>query len=145
MFPHRPGPIGTNPPLEVERRPILTAYAGDNIRIRAQVQTADGEAATPTNSRLEFILSFQRFTPKESAIWSATWHNGIKPLTLSGNSGLVEIEIPEAVTGTLRRGSLIYSLSVTGPLGDKRKTLLEGTLLIEYAPGGPIHDIPYKD
>jgi hypothetical protein len=144
MFPVRPQPIGVNAPLLTDRQPVQRVYAGDAItlRVRVMLPYEPGTPATPDNSILLFVLSNQRFAGVADRIWEGRWHEGISEVD---HPGLLEIKIPQAISADLRRGSLIYSLVVTNRLGEYRTTLMEGTLLVEYAPTSPIHDVPYRD
>ena len=133
-----PDPIGVNPPTDGDRRPIYNAYVGDEITLRTQVVLGDGTPATPENSILAFILTDQRFEPCE--IWAGSWRNGAELL----DSGLVEVKIPREVSETLRRGSFLFGMTVEDLHGNARRTVMAGSLLVEYAPTAPHHDIPYK-
>ena len=146
MFPVRPKPIGVNEPLAIDRQPILRVYNGDEIVWRVRVQNPVTQTpANPDNTILRFVLSNQRFTPATDAIWEGLWRGGIQEVDHAEHPGLVEIRVPPSISSELRRGSYIGSLLVTNKLGEARTTLIEVTLLVEYAPTSPTHDIPYKD
>jgi hypothetical protein len=147
MFPCRPNtPVGVNEPLVTDRQPIWRVFGGDDIVLRARVQLSPtNEPVTPDNSILSFVLANQRFAPTECAIWTGKWHNGISEVDHINHPGLVEIRVPREVSAALRRGGYLYGLTVTNKLGENRSTVLEGSILIEYAATSPTHDIPYKD
>lgn len=137
-----PNPPGVNNLDDNERqRHIIKAYNGDSVTLNTHVMIA-GEPATPENSHLKFVLVDDRFYGPQDAIWTADWDT---IQTHDNASGLITITIPSDVTATLRRGSFLYSLRVSGRLEEIISTVLEGTLLIEYAPTSPLQDIPYRD
>lgn len=144
MFIQRPDPVGVNKPLITDRHPIWQAYGGDDLTLRVSVTVPwDKAPATPDNCELSFTLSDQRFTPVEDAIWRGNWANGITEVDRTERPGLLDITIPPAISAALRRGSYIYGLRVSDKDDYKKYTLLMGTLLIEYAPESPTHNIPY--
>lgn len=144
-IPARPKPIGVNEPLETDRQPIWRIYNGDDIVLRLRVQVP-GTAipVDPDNSILVFVLSYQRFTPQVDKIWEGRWRAGIQEVDHADHPGLIEVRVPPDISADLRRGSLLYSLVATNKLGEHRSTVVEGVILVEYAPTTPIHDIPYK-
>lgn len=133
------GPIGVNPPTGEGTRPIEKVTNGDTIIIPTTPTLADGTPATPSNSVLRFVLTDQRFS--ECIIWEGAWRDGIE----EGENGVAIVKIPCCVSEQMRRGSFVYSMTVADKLGDCRRTVLRGSLLVEYEPTSPIHDIPYKD
>ncbi len=146
MFIARPIPVGVNEPLVTDRQPIYRAFGGDDIQIRVRLEIPGTVTpVTPDNSILTFVLAAQRFAPVECALWVGRWHAGISEVDHVNHPGLVDIKIPREVSGTLRRGSYLYGMTVTDKLGEHRATVLEGTILLEYGPVSPTHDIPYKD
>jgi len=136
-----PNPIGVNPPSDHDRQPILKVIGGDTVVIETIVQRADGVPATVDNSILTFALRDQKFSSEP--IWEARWYSGIMPVG-GVTPGRVQIKIPADITDTLRRGSFVYSLRVSDKLGNDVQTVLTGSLLVEYAPTSPTHNIPYK-
>jgi len=135
-----PEPVGVTPPDDADRRNIYKLTGGDACVLHTSVTLMDGTPVTPDNARLHFALADQRFS--EDNEWDGYWHDGIE----EGNApGRIVITIPEAVTATLRRGSFLFSLVVTDALGVDRHTALTGSILVEYEPTSPTHNIPYKD
>jgi hypothetical protein len=136
-------PLGSNVPDNKDRRPILKIYAGDSVSLDFRVVCPwDMEAPTPDNSIVVFALTDQRFD--DNTIWEGTWDSGITT-PFDDHNDLLLVTIPELVTAVLRRGSFTYALRISDKLGNHTRTLFEGSLLVEYAPGGPIHDIPYNN
>lgn len=133
-----PAPIGVNPPFNSDRRPIYRGYVGDDIVLSTKVMLDSSTAATPDNSILYFELQDQRF--ETDVVWSAQWRTGIEPVS----QGIIEIKIPQAVSDTLRRGSYLFSLRVQNIHSNRTRTVMTGSLLMEYAATSPHHDIPYN-
>ena len=133
-----PIPVGLNPPLPTSRKPVLRFFNGDKIVVRTLVHFSDGCEATPENSRLTFNLAGDQF--QRCPIWEGLWRAGIER-----NEKMVEVTVPDEVSASLVRGSYLFSLLLSDPTGANPQTVLEGTLLIEYAPTSKSHDIPYKD
>ena len=135
-----PDGIGLEPPKPAKPF-IWPVLSGDTNTMTAKVTLADGiTPATPANSLLTFSLAETQFC--DPPIWQGTWLNGIEEVV--PNSGIVKIALPAAVLDCLRRGSYMFSLRVSDKLGTNVKTLYNGSILVEYAVGGPQHDIPYK-
>jgi hypothetical protein len=134
-----PAPIGVSPPLDSDRKPIYRVYAGDEIRLETKVQLHDGTHATPENSIACFELRDQRF--ETDVVFEGSWRAGIELL----DNDIVEILIPQSVADTVRRGSFLFGMTISDVHGNRRRTVFTGTLLVEYAPTSPHHDIPYKD
>ena len=118
---------------------VINAYNGDTITIKIRCTVAD-VAAGPENSNIIFVLRDHRFSLEE--LWRGIWHDGIEEVP--GSPGLICITIPASISGTLRRGSYIFSVSVSDLLGDNKYTATEGMLQIEYAPTSDTNNIPYK-
>ena len=135
----KPIPTGVNPPLEMDRMPVSQVVNGDTLTLRTRA-TIEGKGVSPENSKLTFKLINQKFD--KCAVWTGTWDSGICKLD---DAGLIEIKIPDSISAKLRRGDFIYSLLVTDMLGNYRRTVMEGSLLVDYDPTSPLHDIPYKD
>lgn len=135
-----PNPVGVTPPNDLDRQPIHKLVCGDALVVRSNVTLADGTPATPENSTLTFVLTDQRFSTEHE--WTGLWRDGIEP---GDTTGSVIITVPESVTATLRRGTFLYSMVAANKLGAMRKTVLSGSILVEYEPTSPIHSIPYKD
>jgi hypothetical protein len=133
-----PAPIGVTQPRESDRRPIYKVIAGDDIRIQTKAYLHDGTPATPDNSIAKFTLQDQRFDT--SAVWVGYWRDGIELC----DDGIIEIRVPQSVSDILRRGSFLYSMVLSDLLGSRRRTVLTGSLLVEYEPTSPHHNIPYK-
>ena len=139
-------PVGVNQPDDADRRPIWKAYNGDELRVRTRLENPwDSEPSTSANCEVEFVLADTRFSAKFDTLWEGAWGTGIEAVDAVEHPGLIDITIPAVVSGTLRRGSFIYSLTLTNPDTGNRYTVMEGSLLIEYAPTTPIQDIPYKE
>lgn len=133
-----PAPVGINPPSDYDRQHITPVYNGDTIIIDTTAKLPNGNIATPENSILDFAIAETRFV---MPIWHGTWRAGIEPK----QNGLISIRIPDAVAVTLRRGSYSYSLTIADNLDANKRTVLEGTLLVEVVPTSPNQSIPYKD
>jgi len=135
-------PIGTNPPIDEDRKPIWRAIGGDALYLTTTVTLRDGTKAIPENSILEFKLADTRFST--TFLWTGGWRNGIE-IVNPMHPGLVQIHIPDSVSNVLRRGSYSFSLLASDRFGNDEYTAMIGTLIIEYEPTSPQHDIPYKD
>lgn len=136
-----PNPIGVNPPNNSDRRPIHKLVTGDSLVIETKITLIDGVTpATINNSKLHFKLTNQRFSKTHE--WEGFWLDGIEE---TDDPGRIIITVPDVVTAFLRRGSYLYSLLVSDKLGENRYTALKGSILVEYEPTSPHHDIPYKD
>ena len=131
-------PQGVNPPSDYDRKRISSVYNGDTIIIETVAKLPDGTVATPDNSILDFDIADERFA---IPIWHGAWRAGIEPL----KNGVVAIRIPDQVSVTFRRGSYLYSLVIADKLDANKRTVLEGTLLMEVVPTSPNQSIPYKD
>lgn len=136
-----PDPVGVTPPNDNDRTQIHKIVGGDSLIIETIVLTPEGEPATPNNSKLMFTLSDQRFS--RDPIWTGYWHDGIVQAG-GATPGRVQIRVPDDITARLRRGSFIYSLRATDKLDNARRTVLTGSLLVEYEATSPHRDIPYK-
>ena len=136
-----PNPVGVTPPSDHDRQPIQKLVGGDSLAFETIVQLDDGTAATESNSKLTFVLSNQRFA--KDPIWTGDWYVGIVPVG-GATPGRVRIQVPDSITAALLRGSYIYSLLLTDRLNNNRRTIMTGTLLVEYEPTSPQHEIPYK-
>ena len=136
-----PYPVGVNIPLASETQPIRKVQNGERLTFRARASWAAGVPATPHNSILRFVLGVELFDSRP--VWTGVWGNGILPVDLSGD--MVEVTVPDSVSATLRRGSFIYALRMTDRLGANAKVLVRGSLLVEYDPTSPCHDVPYDD
>lgn len=147
MYTHRPIPPGVNQPLDSDRRPIWKVYAGDDMRMRMRIflPWEPQTGASPENCNLSFALVDTRFTPADLRTWEGAWYVGISEVDPENHPGLVEFIIPKEISRQLRRGSFLYSVAIENKLGEWCSTIAEGTLLVEYSPTGPIHDIPYHD
>lgn len=136
-----PSPIGVNPPDNSDRRAIHKLVGGDALVIHSKITLIDGETpVVPDNSILHFVLTNQRFSTCHE--WEGFWFAGIEET--GEEPGRIVITIPDTVTCSLRRGSYLYSLRVSDTLGGNRYTALKGSILVEYEPTSPHHDIPYK-
>jgi len=133
-----PIPVGLNPRPPTERKSILRFYNGDAMIIRTQANWPDGTRATPDNSTLVFRLTDDRF--QTVAIWEGRWRAGVER-----DGQVVEITVPADISARLNRGSYLFSLCMAGPTGADRRTLLAGSMLVEYAPTSPNQSVPYKE
>jgi len=139
----KPEPIGTTPALDEDRMHIWRAVNGDELWLTTRVVLPTGIAVSPDNSKLEFVLAETRF--HFTALWTGGWRDGIEEVDPEDHPGLVKIKIPNEVGDTLRRGAYFFSMSVSNRFGKDTYTPIIGSLLIEYEPSSPEHDIPYKD
>ena len=136
-------PVGVNPPSSEDRKPIWQAYSGNDLTLTTRITLVDGKTpVTPENSQLKFELANTQFDC--DALWEGEWMDGITPVDLINHPGLIKIKIPEDVGNCLRRGGYRFSLLVSNIFGKDTYTPLVGTLLIEYTPTSPNHDIPYN-
>ena len=134
-----PSPVGVNPLNDGDRKHIYKLINGDILNIRTYLVRADDTPVNVSNSAVKFVVSDQRFgDPLFTAVWGDN-------LVLDGDDGHIKITIPQDVTATFRRGSFIYSIAVSDSDGQNIYTALTGSLLVEYEPTSPSHDIPYKD
>jgi len=97
---------------------------------------------TSDNSRLTFNLAENRFS--FVPIWAGTWLDGIEEVDRANHPGLVKVRIPDSIGDTLRRGAYSFSLEVSDEFGKESVVPVIGTLLVEYEPTSPQHDIPYR-
>jgi hypothetical protein len=76
-------------------------------------------------------------------IWVGTWKYGIE---VTSTPGQLKVTLPQWVMDLLRRGAYIYSLDIAEPkLRERRQTLAEGTIQIEYGANAPHPDVPYRE
>ena len=138
-----PVPGGMTPPLDSDRMPIWRAVNSDDLMLTTMLSVPGhpGMPATPTNSRVTFVLAEDRFDTRR--IWTGVWNDGVVPVR--ERPGLVRISIDSNIASLLRRGSYAFSLQISDLYGKNRTTVLTGTLLIEYEPTSDTHDIPYKN
>lgn len=134
------GPPGCNPLRNEDRMPVLKVISGDTWVVDAGLVAADGGPASPKNSRVEFVLAENQFSPP---ICTLEWMSGIVPD--KNIPGLVHVRIPRDVTKTLRRGSYMFSIRVSDPMRFVYNTQLKGNFLVEYMPTSDQHSIPYRD
>ena len=139
----KPSPIGTTPAFDEDRMHIWRAVNGDELWLTTRVVMADGTPVSPDNSKLAFVLAETRFYFTD--IWTGEWRDGIEEVDHDNHPGLVKIKIPSEVGDTLRRGAYFFSMSVSNRFGKETYTPIIGSLLIEYEPSSPEHDIPYKN
>jgi len=118
---------------------IQLVYQGDEIRGRFLI-TFQGDPATEGNTIVHFRLADSRFCYPNQAIWHGTWNDGITDL----GGGLIEVKMPQDVSDYLRRGSFMYTITVSDKLGRGRQTMCEGYLLVEYSTNSPNPEIPYS-
>jgi len=139
----KPRPIGTNPPDDEDRQAIWRVTSGDMLQLTTRVTLVTGDPVTPENSKLRFVLSQNRFTWEP--FWEGEWMNGIEEVDRQNHPGLVTIRVPDSVGDTLRRGAYAFSMTVSNRYGKDTWTPLIGTMLVEYEPSSPQHDVPYRD
>jgi len=139
-----PGPIGVPSKSGPIHKRVHSLYQGDMFYLETSACFADGNVATPDNSRLKFTLVDDRYCQGEdNTFFTAEWNDNI--IQIPGNTtGGVEISIPQSVTCTLRRGNFKISLTLSDELGQKRKTLLDDTIIVEYAADAPLPDAKYR-
>ena len=138
----QPIPGGITPPSDDDRMPIWRAVNSDDLMLTTTLSVPGhpGIPATPLNSRVNFVLSQDRFS--HCPLWRSSWNSGVTPV--DGRPGLVRIKIDSSVSRTLRRGSYAFSMDITDVYGKNRSTVLAGSLLVEYEPSSDNHDIPYR-
>ena len=139
-----PGPIGVPRKSGSIHKGIHSLFQGDMFYLKTSACFADGNIATPENSRLKFTLVDDRYCQDEAnTFFTAEWLDNI--IQIPGNTtGGVEISIPQSVTCTLRRGNFKISLTLSDELGQKRQTLLDDTIIVEYAADAPLPDALYR-
>jgi hypothetical protein len=137
--PHNFSPFGVNPNTGQDFTVLSQYFQGDLIELEFDARTRSGEIATPSNSKLLFTLTDMRF--KTMPLFTADWGEYIKEIN---NIGGVQVTLPQELTATLRRGSFLYSLTVTDKLKNQRCTCGRGNFLIEYGADAPLPDIPYR-
>ena len=137
-------PLGVNAPHADDRMPIWKVVSGDDwmLTTRLAVPGAAGTPATPKCSKVVFMLTDTRFSG--TPVWTGQWDSGITEADPAEHPGLVAIRIPDTVTSTLRRGADAFSITVSDKFGRSTRTVLTGTLEVEYEPTSPQHDIPYR-
>ena len=130
------------PIREEDRMNVIRVVGGDTWTIDLNLfdPRHPERPATPDNTKARVVLSETQF---EDPIWSGEWYSGIQPDV--NRPGLCHIRIPRAITSMLRRGSYLFSVRVCDPLMSEYSTEATGTFLVEYAPTGEQHSIPYKD
>lgn len=137
-------PLGVNAAHEDDRMPIWKVVSGDDwmLTTRLAVPGQAGLAATPKSSKVVFTLTETRFSA--TPLWTGQWDSGISEADPVNHPGLVAIRIPDTVTATLRRGAYAFSITVSDKFSRNTRTVLTGTLEVEYEPTSPQHDIPYR-
>lgn len=142
MYYIKPQPIGVTPPVAEDGIPLWKADSGDKLVVRSVVSLLDGTPVNPGNSILTFVFAETRFD--HCPIWTGTWLAGITEVDPINHPGLIEVFIPPDIGNRLRRGVYNFSMTVTGRLGQNPGVTFKGSLLIEYEPSSPEHNIPYK-
>jgi len=138
----KPRPVGTNPPLETDRQPIWRATSGEDLSFTTRVHLKQGAPVDTQNSRLIFKLAENRF--HFDAIWQGEWNDGIEEVDRQNHPGLIKVRVPDDIGDQLRRGAYSFSLEVSDQFGRETVVPVVGTLLVEYEPTSPQHDIPYR-
>ena len=139
-----PGPIGVRPKSGKTHQGIYSIYQGDKFSLDTSACLPDGTVATPENSRLKFTLVDDRFCQDEpNTFFRAEWNDNIIRIP-NNDTGGVRVTIPQSVTCRLRRGSYKFSLTLSDNLGQNRCTLLDQTLIVEYAADAPLPDAAYR-
>lgn len=137
--PHLPyAPMGISPKRGENIKNVRYVYQGDTLFLYSCPPLINGEPATPENSRIAFRLVDDRFCT--TPLFEAEWNDN---LTATENG--IEIKIPKTVTCNLRRGTFLYSLTISDLLGDNCLTYEEGSILVEYGANAPNPDIPYRN
>jgi len=142
MYYIKPQPMGVTPPVAEDGIPLWKAVSGDKLVLRSPITLLNGTPVNPGNSVLTFVLTENRFD--QLALWTGVWRDGIAEVDPVNHPGLVEVSIPQDLANRLRRGIYNFSLTVTGRLGQDPAVTLKGSLLMEYEPSSPEHNIPYK-
>lgn len=139
----RTQPVGTNILNDEDRKPVWQVVSGDDWQLTVRL-TVPGHSmpATPDNSRVTVVIAEDRFSA--TPIWTGRWHDGMEPADPKDHPGLVTIRVPDAITAALRRGSYAFSITVSDGFGRNTTTVMSGTVLVEYEPTSPTHDIPYR-
>ena len=122
----------------LNRDRIQLVYQGDELYAIFSVALMDGTPVDPTNSRVLFTITDDRFM---EPFWQAGWNTGLAP---GPNPGTFSVTIPREISDWLRRGGFMYTITVTDLLGRHRHTAREGYLLVEYGADAPNPDIPYR-
>jgi hypothetical protein len=152
-----PPPLGTNTPLAGglpsgvqigataaaarSKSFVWQVQSGDQNMLTVRLTLRDGiTPVTPGNSLVTFTLAETQFNPQP--IWTGDWLDGI--VQKDEASGVVEITIPNRIMDRLRRGGYVFAVRVSDRLKNGTYTAFTGSMLVEYAVGGPQHDIPYK-
>ncbi len=135
---------GVNPPVDTDRKPIWTAKSGEDLVITTRIKAPPSgvNAATPSNSKIWFAFSDGIFQPK---IWEADWNDEhVTEVDSEDHPGLIAIRIPDDIAEQLRRGVYFFSLEVSDAFGRNTQVQLSGSLLLDYVPTSPTHDIHYR-
>jgi hypothetical protein len=139
-----PGPIGIRPQSGPIHKRIHSFYQGEFFCMDTQACFPDGTVATPDNSRLIFTVVDDRYCQDEpNTFYVAEWNDNIEQIPDS-EAG-VKVCIPQSVTCTFRRGTFKYSLTLTDKLGQQKKVLEDGNLIVEYSADAPLPDAKYRD
>ena len=138
-----PGVPGSSSPDTQGDNAIWKVKSGDSFILNTRLVLPDGVTpANPANSVVQFALADDQFC--DPPIWVGTWDDGVYEVDSINNPGLVKIVVPEEVSDCLRRGGYRFDMKVSDRFRRETYTALEGTLLIEYAVGGPQHNVPYR-
>lgn len=138
----KPQPVGVNPIRKEDRMPLIKVINGDSWKIDLTAYNpSDYSPATPENTDVVFSIAENRFSTE--MFWVGTWENGI---TEDDNRpGLVHINVPNEISGSLRRGVYSFSFSVSDKNGTVKKTETIGNIQVEYENNSDTHSIPYRD
>lgn len=135
----QPSPIGVNQLDPGARMPLWQIVNGDDFSLTFKVVAPDGQPATPANSIVKFDLCDTRFS--NTPFWTGAWGSGVE---VTDQPGVLEVKLPGSMTSTLRRGAYAVSMTCSSKLGRPTRTVMAGTIQVEYEPTSPSHNIPYR-
>jgi hypothetical protein len=139
-----PGPVGIPPKSGPIHKRIHSLYQGDYFCMDTDACFPNGEVATPENSRLLFTVVDDRYCQDDvNTFYTAEWNDNITQI--EDSVGGVKVCIPQSVTCRFRRGTFKYSLTLSDKLGQNRRTLEDGNLIVEYAADAPLPDAKYRE
>ena len=119
---------------------VHNVFQGDLLEIDTVAFLRDGTTpATPENSIITFTIVDDRF--RITHLSTGVWGDGAEQLN---DIGGVRLTVPETLTGTMRRGGFMYTVTITDILGTGRQTIEEGTIQVEYGADAPLPDVPYR-
>jgi len=131
-------PYGTHE----DRQPIADVfhrvYQGETVKLYFVLPD---DVASFNKAEYRFVVTDDRF--KRTYLFEASDEH-FSEVDTPESAIKVLVTIPSEITQTFRRGSFLYSMEWKAILGDDRRVLEEGNLLVEYQAGAPDPDVPYK-